>query len=109
MSERLSYHAGNFFRDPLPAADVLIMGRVLHNWDLGGERMLLRKAHDALPSGGALIVYERLIDDARRTNAKALFSKSQHGPDDRRRVRLHGGRLRGLDAGSRLRGLPRNR
>lgn len=74
LSGRLRYQPGDFFQDPLPAADVLIMGRVLHNWDLAGKRMLLRKAYEALPNGGALIVYERLIDDARRTNAKALLS-----------------------------------
>jgi hypothetical protein len=58
----------------LPAADVLIMGRVLHNWDLATKRMLLQKAHAALPSGGALIVYERLIDDARRAGSTGLLS-----------------------------------
>jgi len=47
-------------------ADVLVMGRVLHNWDLVTKRMLLRKAYDALPAGGALVVYERLIDNDRR-------------------------------------------
>jgi hypothetical protein len=34
--------------------------------------MLLRKAYEALPAGGALIVYERLIDDERRTATAAL-------------------------------------
>jgi hypothetical protein len=50
------------------------MGRVLHNWDLPSKRMLLRKAHDALPSGGALIIYERMIDDERRENRAAMLS-----------------------------------
>jgi hypothetical protein len=36
--------------------------------------MLLQKAYEALPSGGALIVYERLIDDDRRVNAPALLA-----------------------------------
>ena len=50
------------------------MGRVLHNWDLATKRLLLRKAHDALPSGGALVVYERLIDDGRRVNTAGLLA-----------------------------------
>jgi hypothetical protein len=50
------------------------MGRVLHNWDLSTKRILLKKAFAALPSGGALIVYERLIDDERRTNAVGLLA-----------------------------------
>jgi SAM-dependent methyltransferase len=74
LSARIRFVAGDFFVDPLPAADVLIMGRVLHNWDLDRKRMLLQKAHRALPPGGALIVYERLIDDARSGSAGLLSS-----------------------------------
>jgi O-methyltransferase domain/Dimerisation domain len=74
LSDRLRFHPGDFFSDPLPAADVLVLGRVLHNWDLPTKRMLLGKAHAALPSGGALIVYDRLIDDERRAGAAGLLS-----------------------------------
>jgi len=51
-----------------------VMGRVLHNWDLAAKKSLLGKAYDALPPSGALIVYERLIDDERRTNAAGFMS-----------------------------------
>ena len=74
LADRLRFYAGDFFRDPLPGADVLVMGRVLHNWDIAQKKMLLRKAHDALPAGGALVVYERMIDDERRRNAMGLLS-----------------------------------
>ena len=74
LSDRLAFVAGDFFSQSLPAADVLIMGRVLHNWDLPTKRMLLEKAFAALPSGGALIIYERLIDDARRESVAGLLS-----------------------------------
>jgi hypothetical protein len=77
LSSRLLFHPGDFFKDPLPAADVLIIGRVLHNWDLATKRMLLKKAHDALPPDGTLIVYERLIDDDRRVNVDGLLSSLQ--------------------------------
>ena len=50
------------------------MGRVLHNWDMATKAMLLRKAYEALPAGGALIVFERMIDDERRTNSVGLLS-----------------------------------
>ena len=69
----MRFYAGDFFADPLPAADVLIMGYILHDWDLEGKRALLAKAYDALPEGGALIVYEALIDDERRDNAFGLL------------------------------------
>jgi hypothetical protein len=74
LADRLRFFSGDFLREPLPKADVLVFGRVLHNWDLATKKMLLKKAHDALPRGGVLIVYERLIDDERRANAAALLA-----------------------------------
>ncbi|HET6378748.1 MAG TPA: methyltransferase [Methylocella sp.] len=73
LSERVKFLAGSFFTDPLPEADVLIMGHILHDWDLAQKRMLIAKAYAALPRGGALIVYEALIDDERRENAFGLL------------------------------------
>ena len=73
LADRLTFTGGDFFADPLPSADVLIMGHILHDWDLDQKRMLLQKAHDALPDGGALIVYEAIIDDDRRHNAFGLL------------------------------------
>jgi hypothetical protein len=74
LAHRLRFYPGDFFNGPLPAADVLVLGRVLHNWDLATKIMLLKKAHDALPRAGALIVYERLIDDERRANTDGLLA-----------------------------------
>ena len=73
LGDRLSFTAGDFFADPLPEADVLVMGHILHDWGLDEKRVLLQKAYDALPDGGALIVYEALIDDERRQNAFGLL------------------------------------
>jgi hypothetical protein len=73
LAGRLRFYPGDFFADPLPPADVLIMGHILHDWDLDQKRLLLKKAYDALPAGGALIVYEALIDDDRRENAFGLL------------------------------------
>lgn len=73
LSERLKFHPGNFFKDRMPTADVLVMGHILHDWDLEQKRVLLKKAYDALPAGGALVVYEALIDDGRRENATGLL------------------------------------
>jgi hypothetical protein len=74
LSDRLQFFPGNFHTDPLPAADVMVMGRVLHNWDLATKQVLLKKACAALPAGGALIVYERFIDDSRRASSAGLLS-----------------------------------
>jgi hypothetical protein len=73
LTGRLRFQEGSFMTSPLPSAEVLIMGHILHDWDLETKRMLLRKAYEALPGGGALIVYEALIDDDRRQNAFGLL------------------------------------
>jgi SAM-dependent methyltransferase len=73
VAQRMRFHPGDFFKDPLPTADVLIMGHILHDWNLEEKMLLLRKAYDAVPPGGALIVHESLIDDARKTNAFGLL------------------------------------
>lgn len=73
LGQRLRFYPGDFFTDPLPAADVLIMGHILHDWNLEEKRMLLTKAYEALPPGGALIVYEAIIDDDRSRNAFGLL------------------------------------
>ena len=73
LEKRLQFHAGDFFSDSLPQADVIIMGHILHDWNLEEKRMLLKKAYDALPKGGALIIHEALIDDDRKANALGLL------------------------------------
>jgi hypothetical protein len=73
LDERLRFHPGDFFADPLPPADVLIMGHILHDWNLDEKRMLITKAYEALRSGGALVVYEAIIDDDRSQNAFGLM------------------------------------
>ncbi|MGA2327406.1 MAG: class I SAM-dependent methyltransferase [Bryobacteraceae bacterium] len=57
----VEFLAGDFFEDPLPEADLFAVGRILHDWGDGKVRRLLRKIHDRLPSGGALLVAERLL------------------------------------------------
>lgn len=73
LGERLKFTSGDFFTDPLPTADVLVMGHILHDWNLDEKRLLLKKAYDALPGGGALVVYDTIIDDERRHNAFGLL------------------------------------
>jgi O-methyltransferase domain/Dimerisation domain len=73
LGGRLHFYPGDFFAEPLPSADVLIMGHILHDWSLDEKLMLLRKAYEALPVGGALIVYESIIDDERRANTFGLL------------------------------------
>jgi hypothetical protein len=73
LGDRLRFYPGDFFAGPLPEADVLIMGNVLHVWPIEDRLMLLSKAYDALPDGGAVILYEAFVDDERRLRADALL------------------------------------
>jgi len=73
LRDRLRFHTGDFFADPLPTADVLIMGHVLHDWNLEEKLALIQKAYAALPEGGALIIYDNMIDDDRRENTFGLL------------------------------------
>jgi hypothetical protein len=73
VTARLRFQAGDFFKDSLPKVDVITMGHILHDWNEDVKEMLIRKAYDAVPDGGALIVYDAIIDDDRRRNAFGLL------------------------------------
>jgi len=73
LAGRVGTAAGDFFKDPLPRADLITMGMILHDWNLEKKMHLIRAAYDALPPGGALVAIEALIDDARRENLFGLL------------------------------------
>jgi O-methyltransferase domain/Dimerisation domain len=73
VSDRLTFARGSFFTDPLPETDVVLMGHILHDWDLPTKKMLIQKSFDAIRPGGALVVYEAIIDDDRSKNAFGLM------------------------------------
>jgi O-methyltransferase domain/Dimerisation domain len=73
LGERVTVASGDFFADALPRAEVITMGHILHDWNLDRKKQLISAAYDALPEGGAFIVIEHLIDDARRENVFALM------------------------------------
>ena len=73
LADRVSVQPIDFFADPLPKADVITMGMILHDWNLEKKMHLVRAAYNALPPGGAFVVVENIIDDARRDNAFGLM------------------------------------
>ncbi len=73
LQDRVRFVPGDFFTDPLPTADVIVMGHILHDWGTADKLRLLRLAYDAVPEGGAVIVYDSVIDDDRRRNAFGLL------------------------------------
>lgn len=73
LSDRVSTQSGDFLNQDFPKADVITMGNILHDWGTNEKKALIRKAYDALPSGGALVVIENIIDDNRSENAFGLL------------------------------------
>jgi acetylserotonin N-methyltransferase len=73
IGDRIDLVAGDFFTDPLPPADLFALGRILHDWAEDKVRRLLRRVHERLPSGGALLIAEKLLDDDRSGPPLALF------------------------------------
>ncbi|MDT5337153.1 MAG: hypothetical protein QOD90_2658 [Mycobacterium sp.] len=73
LSDRVQTANLDFFNDAFPAADVITMGMILHDWDLPTKKMLIAKAYEALPPGGAFVAIESLIDDERRQNTQGLM------------------------------------
>jgi hypothetical protein len=73
LSGRIETAAGDFFKQPLPKADVITMGMILHDWNLEKKLHLIQAAYDALPPGGAFVAIEALIDDSRRQNLFGLL------------------------------------
>jgi SAM-dependent methyltransferase len=66
VADRVEFFGGDFFVDEIPSADVVIIGHVLHDWDAEQRGQLVRKAFDAVSPGGALVVYDRMLDEDAR-------------------------------------------
>jgi len=73
LESRVATASGDFFKEPLPKADLITMGMILHDWNLENKMHLIRAAYDALSPGGALVAIEALIDDERRQNVQGLM------------------------------------
>ena len=73
LSDRIEICSGDFFADELPRVDVITMGNILHDWGSEDKLILIKKAYEALPMGGAFIVIENIIDDERNKNAFGLM------------------------------------
>ncbi|MEV0275032.1 methyltransferase [Streptomyces sp. NPDC050610] len=68
MAERgtageVTFHPGDFFADEMPSADVVVLGHVLHDWSSEQCQELVDRAFHTLPAGGALVVYDQMLDD----------------------------------------------
>jgi hypothetical protein len=53
LGSRVSFSGGDFFADPLPPAEVYILGHILHDWGMDAKRALLQRIYDALTDAGS--------------------------------------------------------
>jgi SAM-dependent methyltransferase len=60
LADRIDLHPGDFFEDDFPQADAILLMRITHDWPIERVKQIVRKAYDALPSGGRLLIYETL-------------------------------------------------
>jgi 8-O-methyltransferase len=74
LTAKVRFQDGDFFHDPLPKADVLIYGQVLHDWDPDRRRALIERAYEALDPGGTLLVYDRMYHACRPDVTARLYS-----------------------------------
>jgi predicted O-methyltransferase YrrM len=67
LSQRIDTIAGDFFRDPAyPAGhDLIVLSMIMHDWSEADDRAILRKCFDALPRGGAVLISELLVNNAK--------------------------------------------
>jgi hypothetical protein len=74
LGERITVQPLDFLKEDFPKVDVITMSQVLHDWNLKHKMHLIKSAYEALPTGGAFIAVETLIDDERRKNMFGLLT-----------------------------------
>jgi len=62
LEHRIRVQAGNFFNDHPPEADLISIGRILHDWTESKVRSLLARIYQSLPEGGGLLIMEHVLD-----------------------------------------------
>src|SRR5262249_33155194 len=65
LSKRVHTTGGDFFNDTSYPKDhdVILLSLIMHDWSEADDRAILHKCYDALPSGGAVIIAELLVND----------------------------------------------
>ncbi len=71
-ASQVGFTAGDFFDDPLPESDVVILGHVLHDWPPAARERLLERVFAAVRPGGRVVVYDAMLTDE-RDDAVALL------------------------------------
>ncbi len=73
VSDRVKFASGDFFKDPIPSAEVIIMGNILHGMNEEAKLYMIKKVYDVLPENGVFIAIENIIDNDRNKNTFGLL------------------------------------
>jgi acetylserotonin N-methyltransferase len=65
VASRVQFMPGDFFLDPLPGSDLFALGRILHDWSDDKVVRLLARVFEHLPSGGAILIAEKLLNEGK--------------------------------------------
>lgn len=64
MSDRVGTWEGNFFDTPFPPdTDCIVYCHILTIWSMDKNRALLKRSYDALPEGGAVVIFNMMGGD----------------------------------------------
>ncbi|XP_055124352.1 probable bifunctional dTTP/UTP pyrophosphatase/methyltransferase protein isoform X4 [Symphalangus syndactylus] len=90
QAAQIHFAAGDFFRDPLPSAELYVLCRILHDWpDARVHKLLSRVAASCKPGAGLLLV-ETLLDEEEREVQGALIQSLNMLVQNEGRVRSLG-------------------
>ena len=73
LTDRIKVASGDFLKDPIPSAEIITMGNILHGMNEDSKILLIKKVYDTLPADGVLIVIENIIDAERIKNTFGLL------------------------------------
>jgi hypothetical protein len=73
LGNRIKFHAHDFNKDPIPSAEVITMGNIIHGMTEDVKKEMIKKVYNALPENGAFIVIENVIDNERKQNTFGLL------------------------------------
>ncbi|HEY8374613.1 MAG TPA: methyltransferase [Pseudonocardiaceae bacterium] len=73
MTGRVRFHAADFFADPLPEADVVMIGHCMVDWTDEQRRTLIGRAFHAVRPGGAFLIWDPIIVEGQDSYLRNLI------------------------------------
>jgi hypothetical protein len=73
LTDRIETAGGSFFEQLPKNHDVHLLSMIMHDWDEAKDCALLRRSFEALPSDGAVIISELLVNDEKTGPAPAAL------------------------------------